>query len=71
MEVGQIRRHAEVRRRKGTYKEIVTYDLCIGHEPVDPVIQRLTGNGQTVCNIIRSFRTRAEAEEYKKKIKLK
>ena len=66
LKVGQIKRVVNIRKRKrGDIKE-VTYNLCTGHEPVDAGLQKLMGTGQTHCNIIRTFKTRAEAEQYKK-----
>lgn len=64
--VGQITRIETVRKRKSGDIKQVKYELCCGREQVDPVLQRLMGNGQTQCNIIRTFKTRAEAEQYKK-----
>ena len=67
MKKGQIRRVVNIRKhlKKGEIKQ-VTYDLCLGHEPVDSALQKIMGTGQTHCNIIRTFKTRAEAEQYKK-----
>jgi len=67
MKIGQIKRVVNIRKhlKKGDMKQ-VTYNLCTGHEPVDPVLQRLMGNGQTHCNVIRTFKTREEAKQYKK-----
>ena len=58
MKIGQIKRVVNIRKRKSGDIKQVTYDLCCGYEPVDPVLQRLAGNGQTHCNIIRTFKTR-------------
>lgn len=66
MKIGQIKRVVSIRRRKSHDEEQVTYDLCVGHAPADPVLQRFVGTAKTQVNIIREFKTRAEAEQYKK-----
>ena len=66
MKLGQIKRVENIRKRKSGDIKQVTYDLCTGHEPVDAVLLKLMGNGQTQCNIIRTFKTREEAQQYAK-----